>query len=203
MACAVVVAALRLVVRDTSTVTSRATLIVYACPVGALAQSLARYFRVAAERFGPNEAHAYMPHITVTGFFHDTDPDLGGYSAALDQAMRQAGTTCSVTVGDLLLNDDFHGLTIESPWLQAVGSEFAARAPAVTRTDAVRPKDWLHLSLAYGFAPAAADGLAQLAREIVDPRSPCTWELRLYERHGGNRWVAHQSWPIRPARLSR
>ena len=44
-------------------------LIVYACPVGELAEQLETYFSKSRLACGPNQAHQYMPHCTLTGFF--------------------------------------------------------------------------------------------------------------------------------------
>ncbi|CAN5634059.1 hypothetical protein BH23CYA1_BH23CYA1_13090 [soil metagenome] len=43
--------------------------IFYACPTGPLAQQLATSFERTQRICGPNTAHAYMPHCTLTGFF--------------------------------------------------------------------------------------------------------------------------------------
>lgn len=40
----------------------------------------------------------------------------------------------------------------------------------------------LHMTLAYQFNPSDRAKLEQLAESLVDPCSPCTWELRLFSR---------------------
>ncbi len=174
-------------------------LIVYACPAGALAAQLERYFAASLARFGPNSAHAYMPHVTLTGFFDDAPQSVPVYAAALEAALEAAHPGIPeppLTITDMLLRDTFHGLTIESPWLRALVADFAARADSPTRASPLRLKDWLHLSLAYGFAPEQGDGLAALARALVDAAAQVTWELRLYERLPDGGWVCHRSWPL-------
>jgi ubiquitin-associated SH3 domain-containing protein len=54
-------------------------------------------------------------------------------------------------------------------WLKALMMDFAARVDSPTRTDALRLKDWLHLSLAYGFSPASAVPLETLVHRDVLP----------------------------------
>jgi len=164
--------------------------------MGPLAEELRRYFSAAAEACGPNAAHAFPPHVSVTGFFHDRAPDWQAYGDALAAAAQQIGRppTPEATVTTLFLHDHHHGLAVESPWLCALAAEFAARAPAATRMDAVRPKRDLHISLAYGFDALFGPRLADLARRLVDPAVGAEWELRLYERASGNRWLLHGSW---------
>lgn len=75
-----------------------------------------------------------------------------------------------------------------------VVEEFSDRASSDTRSDALRLKDWLHLSLAHGFPREQYLPLQRLAAEIVDPRSPAGWELCFYKRHPDNTWTCHQRW---------
>lgn len=171
--------------------------ILYACPIGPLADQLGAYFGESAAECGPNDAHAYPPHVTVTGFFHDTAPSWPAYARAVETALEQVGPppVPAAAVTGLFLHEDFHGLAVASPWLLAVGIAFAETAPSSTRLDAVRPKTGLHISLAYGFAPAAGPRLSGLATRLVDPAAEAGWELRLYERAPGNCWLLQGSWP--------
>ncbi|MEO0802793.1 MAG: hypothetical protein AAFY57_11025 [Cyanobacteria bacterium J06642_2] len=52
-------------------VTDLRELILYACPVGSLVEQLDCYFQKSLQLCGHNTAHLYMPHCTLTGFFHD------------------------------------------------------------------------------------------------------------------------------------
>jgi hypothetical protein len=174
-------------------------LIVYACPTGALADQLERYVVRAQAECGPNTAHRYMPHVTLTGFFHDLEASAPFYAAQLGAALAdlQPAPAPPLAVAGLEINREFHGLLIESAWAKRVTARFAELAhDSPTRSDALRVKDWLHLSLAYGFAAEQHDALAALARELVDPRAPAGWELRLYERRPGDAWVLHESWGL-------
>jgi hypothetical protein len=172
-----------------------AKLIVYACPTGTLADQIDAFYTVSRERFGPNSAHAYPPHITLTGFFHDDHAAVGLYTAALDAA-RGAQPQGVITISELLTTAEFHGLLIASPWLEALTADFAARAHSPTRRDALRVKRNLHLSLAYGFASSDGSALGDLACSMVDPAAPAGWALRLYERRPDATWVVHAEWGL-------
>jgi hypothetical protein len=170
-------------------------LIVYACPAGILADQLETYFAAAHTACGPNTAHRYMPHCTLTGFFHDDITRVPFYAHALAEALHAAQATrptIPVHITEMIFQPDFHGLLLEAPWLYTLVADFAQRAKhSPTRQDDLRLKDWLHLSLAYGFAPQHAAQLATIARQHVDSAAPVEWELRLYERQPGDIWVLH------------
>lgn len=174
-------------------------LIVYACPTGALADQLAAYFDRARAQCGPNTAHRYMPHVTLTGFFHDVAAAVPFYAEQLASALAQHQPAPMLPLGvlNMEINQEFHGLLIESAWAKQVMATFAELAHASpTRSDALRVKDWLHLSLAYGFPVAQHAALAMLAQELVDPHAQAGWELRLYERRPGDVWVLHAGWGL-------
>jgi len=176
-------------------------LIVYACPTGELAAQLQTYFDATRAALGPNTAHRYMPHISLTGFFHDENSAIPSYGTALQAALQtvmplrpQDGSAIQIT--GMRFQDAFHYLQIASPWLTRLSAEFARIAESPTRIDAVRVKDFLHLSLAYGFEPQHAARLAQFARELVNTRSQVDWELHFYERHDDNCWTSRERWPL-------
>jgi ubiquitin-associated SH3 domain-containing protein len=176
-------------------------LILYACPEGELAMQLGAYFQNAREDCGSNSAHRYPPHITLTGFYHDTPASIPIYVNALRKALSlgQKRVRCEVRIERMMFDQNFHGLAIESPWLKHLTASFAALATSKTRADAIRLKDWLHLSLAYDFQPAHATHLKHLANALVDISAPVNWEVRLYERHGGDQWRIHAGWPVNRA----
>jgi hypothetical protein len=91
--------------------------IIYACPFGELAGQVDRYMAASRAQFGPNQAHAYMPHCTLTGFFHDDPQELPASIAGLDAAYRmlpQEHTAPIITVREMMLTPEFHGLLLES-----------------------------------------------------------------------------------------
>lgn len=175
-------------------------LIVYACPTGLLAEQLDAYFDAALARCGPNTAHAYMAHCTLTGFFHDQPAAVGWYTEHLAAALRDhqaTRPTPAVRVVGTRFSTKFHGLLLDSPWIKQLSADFARRASASpTRSDAIRLKDWLHLSLAYGFAPEHHQQLVALADQLVDPSAAVAWELRLYERLSNATWKLHGFWVL-------
>ena len=174
--------------------------IVYVCPIGPLAEQLAAYFEKSREQIGPNKAHDYMPHCTLTGFFHDQPAAASIYTHVLDDAWAAARSNQSdpdIVIKNMLLTEKFHGFELESNWLKALVVDFAERAVSSTRSDAIRLKDWLHLSFAYGFAEEQHEPLARLAEEMVDMNTAVSWELRFYQRHADKNWTCHASWPLK------
>ncbi|MEI7770036.1 MAG: 2'-5' RNA ligase family protein [Chloroflexales bacterium] len=179
--------------------TSSGKLIIYACPTGPLAAQVAAFFGSSLERFGPNSAHAYPPHITLTGFFHDDAAAIPRYVAALESARARAMASrpaSPVQIREVVSLDDFHGLLIDSPWLESLTADAIAAAASPTRRDGLRPKTNLHLSLAYGFRPQDGPALATMATALVDVAAPVAWELRLYERLPDGGWLCHASWGL-------
>lgn len=197
-------------------------LIVYACPTGELAQQLAHYFEKSLVQCGANAAHRYMPHCTLTGFFHDGEASIPRYVNALEQSLAAAYPSrpaSPIVIKALAFHDGWHGLELDSDWLKALVADFACRAHSPTRRDDVRLKDWLHLSLAYDFGPPHAEHLKHLAKSSVDTAEQAVWELRIYQRiqqeggvdgfgktvndshdgwevYGGDRWRCHWRSPI-------
>jgi ubiquitin-associated SH3 domain-containing protein len=174
-------------------------LIVYACPAGLLAEQVAGFYAASLERFGPNSAHAYPPHITLTGFFHDDATAIPRYVAALGSACLRAmpaRPASAVLIREIALLDGFHGLLADSPWLEALTADFAATVDSPSRRDELRLKRWLHLSLAYEFRPEDGPALADMAASMLDVAAPVAWELRLYERLPDGGWLCHAGWKI-------
>lgn len=174
-------------------------LIVYACPEGELAMRLDAYYQYARDECGPNAAHRFPPHITLTGFYHDTTASLSIYTRALREALSSAQkkARCVVRIERMLFEPNFHGLVIDSPWLKHMTASFASLAKSSTRADALRQKDWLHLSLAYEFDAGQATHLKHLAMEWIDLSAQVDWEVRLYERRDKDQWRILAGWPVR------
>lgn len=173
--------------------------IVYACPRGELAAQLASYFAASRELVGANAAHQYMPHCTLTGFFHDDPAAVGFYCAALEAALGRARPyqpSVALSILRMELQEQFHGLLLDGPWPKALIADFARSVDSPTRRDTLRLKDWLHLSLAYAFPPEQHQPLAALARKLVDPQAPVVWELGFYEREVSGAWICHSCWAL-------
>lgn len=169
--------------------------IVYACPVGKLAEQIEIYFEKSRLACGPNTAHHYMPHCTLTGFFEDQTSAVPKYTQKLERSLkrfRRSQPEPPLVVKDLNFRDDWHGLELSSDWLRQLIVDFVCRATSPTRKTPLRPKDWLHLSLAYGFMPDQADTLQTLAQDLVDPQAPVSWEIRFYQQNPDQTWICHQ-----------
>ena len=168
-----------------------AELILYACPVGPLADAIEAYWGEVVTSIGPNAAHDYMPHVTLTGFFDDVPEAIHGHVEAMRTVLQDDPPPAdAVVVTGALYQTDFHLLTVESTWCRSV-------ARRLHETSAlVRLKDRLHVSLAYGFPLADGATLARLGRAMVDPTLPAVWDLRFYERLPAGGWLLHGAWPL-------
>ncbi|MFW5845367.1 MAG: hypothetical protein ACOCXJ_03990 [Planctomycetota bacterium] len=158
--------------------------ILYACPTGRLAQQIEAFLADSAAACGANSAHRYMPHCTLTGFFHDPGPAApycDACRAALGEHPLPAGPIARID--SFRFDQGFHRLVVDAPWLEDLSAAFAAQAAVPSRVDAIRVKSDLHISLAYGFEASSHRALMQLALEHIDLQAPVDWELRLYERH--------------------
>jgi hypothetical protein len=174
-------------------------LILYACPIGPLAEQLETFFARSLKQIGPNTAHRYMPHCTLTGFFHDSRESIPTYTEALDAALAAARPSMPrppLRITAMVLSDMFKYLKIESDWMIRLVSAFAAGVHSPTRTDELRLKSWLHLSLAYDHAPEHELLLNDLAQRCINPAAQADWELRFYERLPADQWTLHASWRL-------
>ena len=177
--------------------------ILYACPVGPLADQIQAFLDQSRARFGPNAAHGYMPHCTLTGFFSDDPAVVPGDLQRLDQLLARAlpaGPRPAVRVTGWGAQTDWLGLELEAPWLSGLAQDFAASTKAGPRQTPVKAKTRLHLTLANEFPGRQHAPLAALARQMVDPEAAVSWELRYYQRDPGGCWRCHRVWGL-PAML--
>ncbi|MCP5025089.1 MAG: hypothetical protein GY929_02285 [Actinomycetia bacterium] len=169
-------------------------LIVYATPTGELAGQCERFWTFA-RRTGSTTAQTYPPHVTLTGFFRRPSSQVESMVGELELARAAAPGPPLVEVvavryqrldegGGLWL-----GLEVRSRHLhEVVAALVASNDPG--NHDRLRPKDWLHLSLAYG-------GISDLGRYrraalvMVDPGARTEWELGLWERTPAGEWHQH------------
>lgn len=173
-------------------------LILYACPLGELASALSVYFERSSTEVGRNLAHDFMPHISLTGFFHDRETSIPTYISDLDQICKTAplAKPNDILIQELIFRTDFHGLQISSPFLQLIARRLQVASSSTSRRDAIRLKGWLHLSLAYGFPPDQHERLEELARLCIDVSMKAHWALRLYERQATCKWQMHGNWVL-------
>ena len=168
--------------------------IIYACPVGELNAQIETYFTKSRELCGVNAAHKYMPHCTLTGFFSEDFNFIPDYLQALDTAYNSAKDLClDVAIAKLHLAKDWHGLELQAEGLKQLIRNFAAFD--LIRQEKLRLKDWLHLSLAYGFDPEHGEQLQNLATEI-DLQAKVNWELRFYQKNPDWTWQCLNSWEL-------
>lgn len=163
-------------------------LILYAWPTGPLADAAERYFSVASDRLGPTTAQTFPVHCTLTGFFRRSGSRADEVVAALDAVIHDHGGPDDVVIDRLGVRDGWVGLELTSPGLiDLIAAAVSAVVPDEGE-DALRPKEWLHVSLAYGVADVAP--YAALAAELVDPGLPAEWEVGCWERLPDGGWVA-------------
>lgn len=172
--------------------------IVYACPTGELNRQLELYFAQSRELFGANKAHLYMPHCTLTGFFTDRASSIPFYLDALEQAYQEVRSSRSLNVAieKLIVSKDWHGLELQAEGVKEAIANFARYERSLTRQEPLRLKDWLHLSLAYGFEEQHRSGLQQLAQTAIDLQSEVGWELRFYQKQPDWTWHCLKSWSL-------
>ncbi|MEM7141845.1 MAG: 2'-5' RNA ligase family protein [Actinomycetota bacterium] len=163
---------------------SRAELILYATPTGPLADALVDRFAILAER-SPTTAQTYPPHCTLTGFFHRDHDAVDRIVAEFADLDADVAPATAVTVDRLRVSDEWVGLEISSPWLLDVTERFLAGHVLAAGDDALRPKDWLHLSIAYGEGDLTT--AAALCADL-DPDLPSGWRVGLWERRQDGSW---------------
>ncbi len=149
-------------------------LILYLTPAGQLAEQCDEFLRVSGARFGLNEDHAYPPHVTLTGFFHRDTNRCDAVRAEIDGALVTFGRIPADAVRNVGLHvvDSWVGLEIESTWAKQLTAHAVDAHRALGDEDRLRPKDWLHLSLAYGLNDSQnPNDSVTMAHELVDPEA--------------------------------
>lgn len=173
--------------------------ILYACPTGQLADQIDAYFEAVKTNYSWNPAQDYMPHCSLTGFFHDNATAAQHYTLAVEEIlaqMRPSQPDPVMRVTGMFFDSDFHGFTLQSDWLADLTEAFAATTGSETRGEAIRIKEWLHLSLAYGFKPDEHNALKTMAQQRINPQAAVGWDLRFYQRQDDTRWTCHGCWPL-------
>lgn len=173
--------------------------IVHACPRGPLANQLDAFFAASKAAFGPNTAHGYLPHITATGFFRMEPKHLPRFAAALDGAVQLSAPNRPgpvVQIRESMFELELHCFVIDAPWLTELANQFREALDAPEDRALIRPKDWLHLSLAYGFPPEHHAPLKAMAGDMIDPHAQASWDLCLLERTAPAQWQCHAGWPV-------
>ena len=179
----------------------RAELIVYATPTGELAVQCDRFWSLARGR-QPTTAQTYPPHVTLTGFFRRPRVGVGAMVDQLAETLARHPRPGSPAVEVVALryqplgsgDELWLGLEVDSPYLTSVVADLAA-GDDPGPDDRLRPKSWLHLSLAYGLV-ADLDWYQQAAAELMGPTTPAGWEVGLWERDEAGGWIRHSTHPL-------
>ena len=74
-------------------------------------------------------------------------------------------------------------------WLLDLTAQIISSHTLTPGDDPLRPKDWLHLSLAYDIDDTGP--FASLAKHLVDPTASACWEVAVWERFADNTWTRH------------
>lgn len=175
----------------------RHELIVYATPRGPLLEACERYFAEVSQRLGPTTAQTYPPHVTLTGFFHRTTARRDEMIAEVGDLLRRWGAVPAhaVAIDGLTVSDEWIGLPVSSRWLIELTADLIGHHAIGDGDDPLRPKDWLHLSLAYGdHGTRSLASYGTMAVAMVDPALSVTWDVGLWERSDAPdrpRWQRH------------
>jgi hypothetical protein len=170
--------------------TQRRELILYATPTGPLAAACNEYFAAVAA-LGVTLAQTYPPHCTLTGFFRRDPSRVRIVAEEVQDALADLcpSSPDAVSIVGLHEQPTWIGLELSSLWLADCTAAVVARHQVQAGEDAVRPKDWLHLSLAYG-PNTQLDAYAERARQSFSPMPLGGWEVALWERDGQS-WIRH------------
>lgn len=176
-----------------------AKFIICACPTGELAQQIQQFLAESRRSIGPNQAHNGLLCCPLVSGLEDTVGSVPLYTQGLLRAYNRAQRsrpTAAITVVGFTFRPDWHGLSLESVWLQQLMVDFASTLRSPTRQGRFRLKHWLELRWASEFAPAQAKLLSTLAKQRIDPSAPVGWELRYYQNSEEHTWICHQALPI-------
>lgn len=172
-------------------------LIIYACPVGELAEQINLYFQESQEMCGENPAHHYMPHCSLTGFFQADRDGIDHYRKTLDDVYHQSqDLSLDIKIVQMMFKPNWHGLELEALGLKQLMKNYVEIMHRQPIPEKIRLKEWLHVSFAYQFPSQDHDPLKQLAEKRINPQAATVWELRFYQKHLNNHWTCLQSWPL-------
>ncbi len=189
--------------------------IVYLIPQEGI-YSLLREFYDTSKSLHPNDAHGYLPHCTLTGFF--TLPpalSLEHLKLMLSESMNEAQQSWQqhekIAKITGMFNDEALGLKMEgSPFLSSFLQIFAHKFKehlTVEQQGILRIKQLFHISLAYGdnvsreispslFELADQMQIAERAKQLSSCQS---WQMGLYAREKGQapeEWMREPLWSV-------
>ena len=155
--------------------------VLYACPMGALAEQLVRFWSESKELIW-NGAHNYVPHITLVSFFNAPDESSEELVNALENIVNQDELPGHVEL-ETYVSPNFMGLFVketDSEWLKNIAIRYVNKLTSLGISAEPQVKS-LHLTLVYQF-PSNLYQQLRLMAEKLTPTIPANWELRLYSR---------------------
>ncbi|XP_042237588.1 protein UBASH3A homolog isoform X3 [Homarus americanus] len=158
--------------------------VVYMCPTGPLQEQIQNFWEESLQKCGWNGAHNLVPHITLCSFFKSGDENCEGLVAALKEVVHSImpSLPSSLTL-DKYISPNYMGLFLndqQADILKKLAVTYVKEVAHMCTTGEAATKA-LHLTLAYQFPPSQFSRLESLV-DIVDPRAPSAWEVRLYSR---------------------
>lgn len=184
-------------------VTDLHELIFYATPTGSTAAACEAIFNELEST--PTTAQRYPPHCTLTGFFRRRSERVARIAVSAQDVIDRFGPIDPTAVDAIVAeHSDWIGLELTSAVLHDAIEGFVAAIGVEPGEDLLRPKDWLHLSLAY---PLNSDvdhscidhsGIVRRHRaELTAGSDP--WELGLWERNDDGTWLRHTRPAVNPS----
>ncbi|KZC13855.1 Ubiquitin-associated and SH3 domain-containing protein B [Dufourea novaeangliae] len=155
--------------------------VLYACPTGALAEQLLRFWSETKELTW-NGAHNYMPHITLVPFFKAPDGSIGELIDALENIVNQDKLRNHIEL-ETYVSPNFMGLFVKetnTDWLENVALRYVNKLAGLG-ISAEPQLNSFHLTLLYQF-PSKLYQQLRLMAEKLTPTASANWELRLYSR---------------------
>ncbi|XP_069957026.1 ecdysteroid-phosphate phosphatase-like isoform X3 [Cherax quadricarinatus] len=186
--------------------------VVYLCPTGPLQEQIQNFWEESLQKCGWNGAHNLVPHITLCSFFKSGDENCEALVAALKDVVHSIMPSLPTNLTlDKYISPNYMGLFLNDqqadilkklavtyvkevahmfeagcydklevmaaclPWCTGttLAQEYCTTGEAATKA--------LHLTLAYQFPPSHFSCLESLV-DLVEPRAPSVWEVRLYSR---------------------
>ena len=190
--------------------------IVYACPTGILAEQLSIYFAQDVGKRRRHTADRYIPYCALTELFYDQGQTIPLYLQALDrlheQWVRSRPHPGGMTLTPWMLQEGYHGLELEAPWLRQMMVQFVCQAHSPSRQTMLRLKTWLPLYPLYDLDGSNLDGssldgssrdasqamLPSSAQDPIHLPTSAGWDLCFYEQRSPFELICHRAWPLQP-----
>ncbi|KAK7083298.1 Ubiquitin-associated and SH3 domain-containing protein B [Halocaridina rubra] len=158
--------------------------VLYLCPSGPLHEQIQTFWVESLQKCGWNGAHNLVPHITLCSFFKSGDENCEVLVSALKEVVHNIMSALpSALTLDKYISPNYMGLFLndqQADILKKLAVTFVKEVAHLCTAGEAASKA-LHLTLAYQFSPSLFSRLENLV-DIIDPRAPASWEVRLYSR---------------------